>query len=478
MKKYLPLFNNLVHYFNFAYFPIILFVIGIEFIYINENIKYSHLLEIQLFILYILILAYNITKNGLFHIFSILIGTIGLFSFMGLFFSIFSDIDYRKALTVIEIDLPEIIVQKTILLYSLFIVVLNYSFIYFSKRDNLKNKSCLILPPNLFLLNIGKSIMLLCLGFALYRGYLEVKLLFGNRNLLFIGGSDSIGLPLYLRLASSFFQAGYLFILASLPPKKIFIKYTLIYILTIIPGMIIGNRMLLALSVLFIVWYLYKFYNHKFNYLKIFLCGVSFMFILQVIALTRTNSEISEISLVSLLQLFFISQSTSFYVLPLYIQYKTSIIDYNYPFILDPIIGGFTGATGQSYETLEVRSSLGHQLIYSLNPEYYLNGYSLGTTSIAELYEFGIVGILLGAILFAWMVYHFNYMVDKHRGYLLFSMIIFFALISSPRANFFPSLYDICKNLIFYLVILTLYKAIKLNSYKVRIFKKITNKIK
>lgn len=202
------------------------------------------------------------------------------------------------------------------------------------------------------------------------------------------------------------------------------------------------------------------------------------MFILQVIALTRTNSEISEISLVSLLQLFFISQSTSFYVLPLYIQYKTSIIDYNYPFILDPIIGGFTGATGQSYETLEVRSSLGHQLIYSLNPEYYLNGYSLGTTSIAELYEFGIVGILLGAILFAWMVYHFNYMVDKHRGYLLFSMIIFFALISSPRANFFPSLYDICKNLIFYLVILTLYKAIKLNSYKVRIFKKITNKIK
>lgn len=94
------------------------------------------------------------------------------------------------------------------------------------------------------------------------------------------------------------------------------------------------------------------------------------------------------------------------------------------------------GATGQSYEVLATRSGLGHQLIYTINPSYYLNGFSLGSSSVTELYEFGLLGVGLGAILFAWIINKIETM-KINRYYLFFSFEIFYWIVSSSEIRTF-----------------------------------------
>ena len=52
--------------------------------------------EIQLFILYLFIILKTLRKKGIFNLFSIFLLTLALFSFMGIFISLFSDkVDYK-----------------------------------------------------------------------------------------------------------------------------------------------------------------------------------------------------------------------------------------------------------------------------------------------------------------------------------------------------------------------------------------------
>ena len=65
-------------------------------------------------------------------------------------------------------------------------------------------------------------------------------------------GSANLGIPVFIRFMSTFLILGYYFIIASNPPKKIFILYSIFYFVPIIPSLMIGNRMLFAVYFLFL----------------------------------------------------------------------------------------------------------------------------------------------------------------------------------------------------------------------------------
>lgn len=425
----------------------ILFLVIVEYFYvINTNENCTHIYILQLLAIYILIVVKSVTKFGLLHLYSLLLFTTFLFSYSGIFYSLFdSSHDFRSIMSFINITISESLLQKSILAYTIFLLILDLTFAWStaSSKEKIQIK---------FSYNYeyaGLLLMKLFVVFAFYRAYLEVKELSIDRLLQYqVGNSTELGVPIFVRLFSNFFNAGYLLFLASMPKRKKFVLVSCIYFITIVPYILIGNRMGIASVILFMLWFLYKFYNYQIKLSKLLVVLLFLIIIFQLVAFYRSDVFFEHFSVLDILKIFLLSQSTSFYILPLYMEFKDIINTNPYPFILDSPISGFTNGVGQSYETLKVRSSLGHHLTYNLNPEYYLSGKSIGTSHIAETYEFGLVGIILGAILLALFLKYFNSMVPHNRYLLMFSYTFFYSIISSPRASLLPSLYIVGRDFI------------------------------
>ena len=429
------------------------------------------MLEFQLAILYFVFLIQAFVKFGVFNGYSIFLLTTGLFNFMKIFLSWMIGDNYREAYSLIHIDLPENVVQEMLILYSSFSVALHCTYMFFWEKWHVKFESeHKKISIDNSLLKLGKQVMLIFSIFAIWRCYIEIGYILKNGQLIYLEGSSGIPIPFFVRLFCIFFQVGYMMVLASLPPKRVFFKYSLFYLLTQLPYVLIGLRGVFVVVILFILWYLYTIYDYKISLKKILLPAAAFIIFLQIVAITRVGEEMSQ-SVFMLLPLFLTSQSQSMYVLALYIQYKDAIMEHNYPFVLDTLIGWMTGKDGQSLEVLEARSSLGHQLVYSLNPDYYFSGMSLGTTNVAELYEFGILGVIIGGILYAIFLAKFMIKVKYSRTWLLLSFFLFSSIALAPRGGYFPSLYSFIRLLIVYFVIVIFDKIIHGKPLRIKLFR-------
>ena len=414
----------------------------IEYQFVNDVALFTNWYLFQLLLLCFVSLWHSIKRFGLHNLYSLLLISITLFWFSGLFISIFyPDFDYREMSSFINISISEKNMQKTLILYSVFLAGLNViTGVGKAKRETFS------LETNTCYLKLGKFLMLSMFVFALYKAKIEFTLLVGNRSSLFLDGNSSLNIPIYIRAFSNLFRIGFLFIIASVPSKGDFIKYSLLYIITLVPSLGFGNRMLFALTILYIIWYVGYVYKCKFNAVKIILFAVGLVVLFQVIALMRTGDNSDSYSLLFLFALFFISQSISFYILPLYMESMSHLGDYPYPFVCDAFFAGFIQTSGQSIDTLSHRANLGHQLVYYLNPDYYLSGYSLGTSSIAELYEFGIWSVFIGSVLLAFFIFYFQNKVISSHLLLFLSFVIVTSIVSSPRNSYFISLFNLVRD--------------------------------
>jgi hypothetical protein len=109
---------------------------------------------------------------------------------------------------------------------------------------------------------------------------------------------------------------------------------------------------------------------------------------------------------------------------------------------------------------LAVRSSLAHNLVYHINSGYYLGGNSMGTAWIAECYEFGIIGVMLGASLLSLFVKFYERRIVGNRFLSILTYLFFGTIIMSPRAGLLPSLYAIIKWLLVVSILVLLYKLV------------------
>lgn len=427
---------------------------------INGYTLFTKFLEIQLFVVYLGVCYWSIKKYGIFNLFSLFILTLGLFNYMKIFYGLFFADDYRAVVSIIPIELSEKSVQETIWVFTLFTVVISLSYsIWVNKirqkqtkvMDKLKNGWAFSFDEKSF--KIGRAVMLLTFPFVLYRCYIEVTFFSGlSFTEIYIGGSQSIPIPTYVRILSVFYSVGFMMILGSRPGKKSFFIYSGLYIISVFPYLIIGLRNQFALTLVTLLWYYVKVFNAKIKIWKIFIPTLVFIIALQLISINREGGELKS-TVFALIPLFLTYQSTSMYVLALYIEKRDVIMPHSYPYFLDPVIGWLTGLDGQSLEVLEKRSSLGHQMIYTLSPDAYLGGMSLGTSCIAELYEFGIIGILLGCFILAWGVAKFDLNIKLNRYYLLLAFFFCSYLLIAPRNTFLPNIYFLLRYILVYGVI-------------------------
>ncbi len=448
----------------YALFLLIFIIEGIYILLYNTlGNNFTIILIWELFLLYIVSIIYSIRTYGISNIFSLFLLCLGLFNFQKFFWDGILHLNFRYADSLIRINLPESVVQKTILIYCIFTLFVSWTYVSIRSRSEL-NFFGFHNSTDIKLLNAGTTLFYITIPFVLYKSYLEVSGLIGKSYTEFYVGENSESIPFYLRLALLIFQVAYMIFLGSRPPVKKFYWFSILYLITIIPYLFIGLRANFAVAIIFLFWYYNEVYKIKIPYKKIIPILFGLLIIFQYISISRTNSNRSG-NVIEMVPQFLYEQSQSMYVLALYVQYKENIIPNSRPFLLDPFFSGFY-PSGQSVEVAKERSSLGHSLTFSLSQDYYLSGASLGTNFIAELYEFNIWGIVFGAIFFGYIIFFFEKKMKKSNLYFMFSFAILQYILLAPRSSYFINVYFILKILLVYIFVLFLFRIYKLKYLK------------
>lgn len=439
--------------------PIIEYILGV----FSNSPSLTNLYIFQLFFFFGLSYVQTVKRLGYFHSFSLLHVTTFIFVCGGIAVSPFiPTADFRYTYSPLEMSFPEEIIQKALLLFNIYVVFSFISFFHFFKNRvfiNIDRDKHIPFNTNKLYYAIGSKVMLTLIPFALIYGYYMYIAFNQNRTMLLLAGGSSTSVPLYLRLTNLLYTVGYYFVIASTPNKKLFIRYSLLYIISLIPILMMGERGDIVVPIIFMIWYFNRVYNINIKILRAGIIAIIIIIGSYVISFTRLGEDVTG-SIFFLFLGFFAQSSTSFKLMSYYISFKDQVLEHNYPFFLDSLIGGLTGAYGQSLETLAVRASIGHHLVYTLNPNYYLSGASTGTAFVVEAFEFGIIGILLSTIVLGYSLNYFENKMFTSRFRMLFVYYIFSLIILSPRGGLLPSLYDLVKISIVSYILILLFKFI------------------
>lgn len=433
------------------YMGLSLLLLLIEHSFISENETMTRILQFQLIAIFGMIFWSSYKKFGLFSLISLILIGFFLFSIGGILHFLLSGENICELnIGFGYFEFKHRLIQETLLVYSVFLLYLYLSYCLFNKYNKNEEKEICFNSSHKFFV-IGKTLMWLFLFIEIYKGYLYFQSFSMERVLLFLNGSNASPIPIWVRFFATFFEIGYLFILASKPEEKHFKGYSLLYFVVLIPEILIGNRMQLGVFLLYFFWYSNKIYKKQpFKTSTIVIFGFVMLLFFQAIEFYRNGLIVQDQSFSP--TRFLAGQAVSFYLVPLYMIYASQIQYYSYPFVFYNILSGITGYgyNGQSIEVLEHNCGIGHQLVYAINPDVYLAGYSLGTSGVCELYEFGFTGIIIGAIIFAFMVKICENIVSRFRLGLFLSFTLVGSLVVFARSSFFPSAYMIIKYIVFY----------------------------
>lgn len=427
----------------------------------STNTSLTDVYLFQLFFLFIISYISTVKRAGVLHVLSLLYLTTFVFAFGGIVATPFSDIySFRDAHSPLEMKFSEEVVQKVILIYTVFTSATYLFYWGIIDYKKLWKREEVVLSTNSKYLTIAKYTMWITLPFAIYYSILQFNIVGseGGRTALYsAGGNEALGVPLYVRIPNMFFTGAFYLLVASCPPKKVFIKYVLIYFITLIPILLMGERGEVIVPIIFTIWYMHTYFKIKINYLKLGILAFVIMAVAYILTFTRLGVDVGQLSGIIILFGFLETSATSFKLLGYYVTFKSKIADHTYPFVFDSLIAGLTGASGQSLETLNVRSSIGHQLVYYLNPNYYLAGASTGTSFVAECYEFGLLGVIIGALVLAMFIVYMDYRMRRSHYLMVFLYLLFSMIILSPRGGLFVGLYDIIKYSLILFVLTTIY---------------------
>ena len=435
----------------------------------SEQRSLTDLYLLQLGIVFALSYSGTVIKLGWTHLFSLLQFTTFVFMVSTPLLSPLADGDtIRIAYSPIHNSFKEEIVQRVMLIFSIYI---STSFLaYFSKIRVRKpsNRNYLCDKQSDLYFKVGKICVITMLPFALLYSTFLMTI---SREDLYSSGTGAMGMPVYIRISNMIYTIGFYLIVASKPSYKDFCKYTLLYFISLIPALLSGERGEVLLVVVFFIWYITKFYNKKVKLLVIGILGLLGVVSSYIISFTRNDLGIESNDLFKMVLTFFSESSTTCKLTSFYVENRDAV-EHGYPFFLDQAIYGIKNlllgqpSAGQSLEMLATRSSLGHNLVYYLNPDYYLGGNSTGTAWVAECYEFGIIGIMLGAILLAWFIHFYEDRIVFGRFSSIFTYEFFGAIVMSPRGSLLPSIYSILKWLLVASIVCIIYKLVFKNKFK------------
>jgi len=329
------------------------------------------------------------------------------------------------------------------------IAVTYYSYIYFSNKSIAHGSENVAVSYINFqalkpLLTVMLAITLPC---AVYmQGYIVLV----RGSMAYTSGYlINVYVPTVIKIGYYLYSTVVLLYLALKPTKRQMI-FVLTTYLVIEGGFQIfqGRRALFASTILFIVWYLFKYYEiKKVNFKLIFrimLVLVTLLMILIIVEQSRDNAT-SRFTM-QLVKHFLISTGGSDSVIANTIYRKESFPVGGIAYLLDPFInnpignallGKTSSAQGMTY--LQQHNSFSHWISYMTESSLYLSGHGMGSSYLAEIYlAFGMVGIVLISIILGWGINKINIM--EFNGNIFRSAFIFFLvrrLFTFPRDGMF-----------------------------------------
>ncbi len=128
--------------------------------------------------------------------------------------------------------------------------------------------------------------------------------------------------------------------------------------------------------------------------------------------------------------------------------------------------------SGQSIAMIAVRFNLGHQITYNISTGHYLNGANVASNFIAEMLEFGLIGVFCFSIIVSKLVTTIeNKIIEGNIFFIYMSFEFCRWIFLMPRAELFYDSYNMFKYSLFfmllYIVSRPLYTKKSLNIHKV-----------
>lgn len=247
----------------------------------------------------------------------------------------------------------------------------------------------------------------------------------------------NVDVPSVIKVGYYLYSTVVLMYLALKPSKKQ-MYFVLITYLVIEGGlqMFQGRRALFASTLLFIIWYLVKYYKiKKFNF-KLFFRAIAVFTVLVVllIVVEQARDNATGSFSLKLISRFLISTGGSDSVIANTIYRVDSFPASGLTYLLDPLInnpianillGKSSSAQGMTY--LQQHNSFSHWISYMTDSSLYLSGHGMGSSYLAEVWlSFGIIGVSVASVFIGWVInklnnVHFN--VNVFRSAFVFFLV-------------------------------------------------------
>lgn len=287
-----------------------------------------------------------------------------------------------------------------------------------------------------------------------YKSYLKYQVVMKSGYLsIHTGIETAIEYPIWTFGVGILFEAAFCFIIASRPSFKIFFLVFIIFFSLKYFDSMRGQRVLVAIPIVFFVWYVIKNHLKKFNLKSIILCILSFFISIYIFTNVRSIKSLDQINVknISLDKSidFLYGQSVSILVLGYMIEFNKEFINEDYPYILHKFYMLFNKWEGQSQETIDILNSLSDELAYFLNKNIYLNGGGIGSSFLGDFYDLGFFGYIFSCFITGMLIYLFEKYFSSFEIIRLLSYYFVGQTLWMARAETFYFL----KNIIFLILI-------------------------
>jgi oligosaccharide repeat unit polymerase len=259
--------------------------------------------------------------------------------------------------------------------------------------------------------------------------------------------SDFESAPLLFRLSWMAFNIIFPVILLFYKEKRTVMLWLIIMLILSFSDALKGARSSFISPLVFFGWFYYKFYS--LNDLKIknvIIIFALFLIISELFILYRSGISFDNFGKENLLAIFLYQQGVSFTLLPIYIDYQNDIINPSNFYILYPLVNLFQRffdpvfRGGHSLERVQSTLSIDDKIMYTINPDAYLNGSGIGSSYILETYALGgILSVIIFSMILGFIIAKMEKIL-ANKKYIWLSWIWIPHLAWMSRGAYFPSL--------------------------------------
>jgi oligosaccharide repeat unit polymerase len=268
---------------------------------------------------------------------------------------------------------------------------------------------------------------------------------------IYTGKVAELHLPWWTAGSRILYSVFYLITITSYPPKKVFIKASFFYLISLTTISLSGGRNTLIVGLLLVIYFYSRFYSKKISKKTISIV-FSFIIIFSIyIGYSRAGKEVGSINPEGLVTEIFYGQGNTI-VVPLAVLEAQLVepngkLEYrNYPFIFTNVFSFiadilYPTPNWQTKVYLERHNNMGSIICNKLSPTAFRSGNGVGGNFIAEAYD---CGGFLGIILWSAVLALFMLSIERQMLCNNYNLPVCFFIIGSifilPRASFFSFL--------------------------------------